>query len=76
MKYGLGLYSLIFLASSSAFVHTIANFFCAMMPSTICGRSLWRSGSPPAITTTGAPHSRTDSSASATGSRLFRISSG
>ena len=76
MKYGLGLYSLIFFSSSSAFVQTIANFFCAMMPSTICGRSLCSSGSPPAITTTGAPHSRTDSSASATGRRLFRISSG
>ena len=35
----------------------MTNFLRAMNPSTICGNSRCSSGSPPAIETTGAPHS-------------------
>ena len=38
--------------------------------------SLCKSGSPPAMTTTGAPHSSTEASASSTEMRLLRMASG
>ena len=66
----------IFFSSSSALVQTMTNFLRAMAPCTICSISRCSSGSPPAITTTGAPHSSIASMHSATDRRWFRISAG
>ncbi len=76
MKKGSGLYWSIFLVSSSALVQRITNFLRARKPSTIFGMSRCSSGSPPAIETTGAPHSSIASMHWSTDRRWFRISSG
>ncbi len=64
------------LESKIALVHRYTNLRRATMPATICGISLWISGSPPGIDTIGAPHSSTARKASSTLTRFCRISFG
>ncbi len=76
VRYGDGSYSSMCFASRIALVQRYINFLRATMPATICGISLWISGSPPGMETMGAPHSSTARSASSTLTRFCRISFG
>ena len=68
-KYGDGSNWSIFFSISSPFVHRYTNFLRRISSEAILSISGWTSGSPPAIETTGAPHSSTAPTAWSTGIR-------
>ena len=76
MKYGLGLNRWSFFSRSSALVHRMTKKRRWTSSATIVPISLWSSGSPPGIVTTGAPHSSADLTQSSTDRRRLRIGSG